>query len=204
VRAEKFHSALDPQKLDDLENELLEAEVAMFDASSLKDMAEDWPKLFKELRLWVVDEALDELEIHVNSSLVELGLKDWQLEFTVERETASGSISRGFEIIVRSPESPAGVPWETWSGGETQRLRIACAVGFASLIRSRMPSPPDFEVWDEPTAHLNTEGVEDLVAFMDERAEDRQVWIVDHRMLDSGHFDQTFTVTKTKNGSRIE
>jgi DNA repair exonuclease SbcCD ATPase subunit len=180
------------------------AELRFYDAVTNVDLAKDWPQRFKELRLWLIDEALDELSVHVNSSLIELGLAEWSIEFVVEKETARGNIARGFDLLVRSPNSPDGVPWEGWSGGETQRLRIACAVGFANLIRSRMPSSPEFEVWDEPTAHLNTTGVEDLVAFMAHRAEHRQIWMVDHRALDSGAFTETLTVVKDHDGSRVE
>lgn len=178
-------------------------------AEKLREMAsrheatKPWPKLFKELRLWVVEQALDELAIYVNSGLSELGLKGWAMHFSVEKTTKSGNVSRGFDITVRSPTSPEGVPWEAWSGGETQRLRVACAVGFANLLRSRMPSAPEFEVWDEPTAHLNQEGVQDLIAYMQGRAEDRQVWIVDHRSLESGAFAGTLTVTKDEKGSTL-
>lgn len=163
-----------------------------------------WQKRFKELRLWIVEDALVELAACVNSAMIELGLRGWRIDFRVERETRSGSISRGFEVLVYAPTSPEGVPWEAWSGGETQRLRIACALGLATMIRARMPSAPDVEVWDEPTTHLHVEGVADLVAFFAERAAaGRQVWLVDHRSLDSGAFTGTVTVTKTKEGSTI-
>lgn len=188
----------------ELDVEIEKAEIAYYDATTNYDFAREWPTLFKRLRLWVVDRTLDELAIHVNSSLVELGLRGWGIEFVVERENASGGTTRGFEILVHAPGSPRGVPWEGWSGGEIQRLRIACALGFANLIRSRMPSAPDFEVWDEPTAHLSRRGVEDLVALMDDRASDRQVWLVDHRALDSGAFDETLTISKTPNGTQLE
>lgn len=163
-----------------------------------------WPKSFKELRLWLIDSALAELSIKTNSSLVELGLHGWEIRFSVERENKSGSITRGFDITVRSPNSPEGVPFESWSGGETQRLRIACAVGLADLIRARIPDPPRLEVWDEPTAHLNREGVRDLVEFFKERSHGRQVFLVDHRALDSGEFDGTVTVVKDEHGSRLQ
>lgn len=192
------------EKILDLEESQYASQAHFYDSVTQYDLLREWPKLFKELRLWVIEQALHELEIHVNSALVELGLREWSIEFSVERETQSGSVSRGFEIMVSSPSSPDVVPWESWSGGETQRLRIACAVGIANLIRSRMPSAPDLEVWDEPTAHLNEDGVSDLLSFMNGRADSRQIWVVDHRQVDSGAFDQTLTVVKTAAGSKLE
>ena len=187
-----------------VEEDLEEQRVVLYDVQTQHDLAQFWPSGFKQLRLWLVDQALSELSVHVNNSLVELGLRQWSVEFSVERETKAGTTSRGFEILISSPRSPDRVPWEAWSGGETQRLRIALTVGLAELVRARMPDPPVIEVWDEPTAHLGTEGVRDLMEFFNERANGRQVWIVDHRSLDSGLFDQTWTVVKDLTGSYIE
>jgi len=62
------------------------------------------------------------------------------------------------------------------------------------------------EVWDEPTAHLSVQGVEDLLDFMYDRAHNdgKQLWLVDHRSLDAGYFDGGVTVAKTEFGSTIE
>jgi len=186
-----------------VERDAEDVQVQLWDTQTALDLLGDCPKLFRELRLWLVDQALDELTIHANSSLVELGLKGWKILFSVERETKSGGIARGFEVLIQSPSSPERVPWESWSGGETQRLRIACAVGLANLIRDRIPSPPLLEFWDEPTAHLNPGGVNDLVDFFSARGDDRQVWLIDHRALDAGVFDGTVTVTFDDAGSHI-
>lgn len=174
--------------------------------SSIRELenVKPWADLFKHLRLWVVDTALEELSMYANECLHELGLGSWAISFSVERETRSGSVSRGFEIKISNDTAPDGVPWESWSGGETQRLRIACAVGLAMLIKNRMPGAPEWEVWDEPTAHLNPGGVSDLVRFMAERAEHSQTWLVDHRTIDSGLFDGQLLVTKTEEGSSFE
>lgn len=164
-----------------------------------------WPQGFKELRLWLTEVALQEFELEVNSSLVELGLAEWRVKFSLERETQAGTISRGFRVEIMSPLSPEGVPWESWSGGETQRLRIAGAIGLSNLIRARCGLTLPFEIWDEPTAHLSVEGIDDLLEFFYNRArrESKQVWLVEHKALSSGKFDQTFVVVKRKQGSRI-
>lgn len=189
----------------EIERKIEEARIWTYDLQTELDLKSVWTsKGFKELRLWRIDNALQELTICANSSLVELGLHGWALEFTVERETQKGTVSRGFEVTVRSPYSPDRVPWESWSGGQTQRLRIACAVGLANLIRSRMPDPPEFEWWDEPTTFLNVEGVKDLVDFFRARAMNTQVWLIDHRSVDAGAFDKTYTVTMEDGNSRID
>tara|TARA_R100001510_G_scaffold47663_1_gene45068 strand:- start:2121 stop:3956 length:1836 start_codon:yes stop_codon:yes gene_type:complete len=190
-------------KIEVFEAKAAEANAALHDWGTQSELVKDWPKLFKEVRLWIVEQALDEFEVYVNSALVELGLRGWSIKFSVERETKSGSVSKSFDIMVNSPANPEPVAWECWSGGESQRLRIACAVGLANLIRSRMANPPALEVWDEPTNHLNVEGVQDLVSFMASRSRDKQIWMVDHRSLDCGDFNDVLTVAKTAAGSEL-
>ena len=164
-----------------------------------------WPQGFKELRLWLVEVALKEFELEVNSSLVELGLIDWKITFAIERETQAGTIARGFTVGIQSPTSGEIVPFEAWSGGETQRLRIAGSVGLANFIRARCGINLPLEVWDEPTAHLSQEGIEDLLEFFYNRSrrQGKQIWLVEHKALDAGNFDDIFVVVKDQLGSRI-
>jgi DNA repair exonuclease SbcCD ATPase subunit len=191
-----------------LQNRLIEcadteadAKVEHIDLCTTYGLLEYWPQGFKELRLWLVEKALEELTIHVNSSLVDLGLREWSVSFTTQRE---GHKQGKLEVWVRSPTSPEQVPWEAWSGAETQRLRVAIVVGIAELLRNRNPAAAfNFEVWDEPTAHLNEEGVNDLVAYFAARARDRQIWLIDHRSLDSGAFCDGITVVKDSDGAHI-
>ena len=165
-----------------------------------------WVRGFKEVRLQLIAEALNELEIEVNSCVETLGLSGWELKFQVDRETKGGSIQRGFSVLVRSPHNQLMVPWEAWSGGEAQRLRLACTMGLADLIRSRTGADLALEVWDEPTRELSSQGVDDLLQALATRAvaEDRQIFIVDHRTHNFGGFSGIVTVTKDKQGSTIK
>lgn len=164
-----------------------------------------WVQGFKELRLWLVEEALREFEVRVNNSLLQLGLVGWEVTFAVERETKSGTVSKGFAVSIAAPGAKDAVPWEVWSGGETQRLRIAGAIGLSSLISGRLGAECNVEVWDEPTAHLSEEGIQDLLSFFEDRAssEGKQIWLVDHRSLDYGGFDDEVVVVKDDSGSHI-
>lgn len=165
-----------------------------------------WIKGFKDLRLSLIAEALQQLEIEVNSCLAQLGLMDWQLLFDVDRETKKGSIQRGFSVMVLSPSNSLAVPWEAWSGGESQRLRLAATMGLANLIKSSTGCDLNIEVWDEPTQWMSGVGVNDLLDSLAERARStgKQIWIVDHRSLGYGGFDGIVTIKKTEAGSLIE
>lgn len=165
-----------------------------------------WVKGFKELRLKLINDSLRELEIEVNSNVTDLGLSGWEIRFDVDKESKSGSITRGFNVTISSPHNNRPVPWESWSGGEGQRLRVAAQQGLADLIRSRTGCTLELEVWDEPTEHLSGQGVRDLLDALAERArlQQRQIWVVDHRALGYGAFTDVYTVVKDSTGSHFE
>lgn len=165
-----------------------------------------WVRGFKELRLSLIAEALQQLEIEVNSCLTQLGLLDWKLLFDVDKESKSGNVQRGFTVLVLSPSNKTAVPWEAWSGGESQRLRLATTMGLANLIRSSTGTTLDLEVWDEPTQWISGQGVTDLLDSLSDRSRafKKQIWIVDHRSLGYGAFDGTATAIKRESGTVIE
>lgn len=193
-------------KIDKAKKQRADAKSEADNQSRLVAEAEFWVSGFKDLRLWLITRTLEQFEVEVNNSLRQLGMDGWLVKFEVESETKSGSISRGFQVVVTSPGTDDGVPWEAWSGGESQRLRIAAAAGLANLIQSARGVKCDLEVWDEPTAHLSGEGIEHLLDFLHERArsEDRRLWLVDHRSLDYGGFVEQILVVKDANGSRFK
>lgn len=166
--------------------------------------ADDWVTLFRELRLWIVEQALNELEAYTNNALEQLGLVGWRVEFEVERTTKAKTVSKGFNVVVHSPENTEPVPWESWSGGELQRLRIAGAVGFATLVGARCGIRCNLEFWDEPTAHLSVEGIDQLLQFLAGRAtqDRRQVWLIDHRSSNAA-FTQVWQVVRQQDGSHV-
>lgn len=165
-----------------------------------------WVRGFKDIRLSKIDDALTELEVEVNSSVDALGLLGWELQFQVDRETKAGTVQRGFNCFVQSPANDRQVPWEAWSGGESQRLRLAGTMGLADLVRSRTGATIPLEVWDEPTQGLSPQGIRDLLECLAERArrEQRVIYLVDHRSHDFGGFAGGVTIRKTAKGTIIE
>jgi len=193
------------RSIDKARDDLAELRERLDDSNAKHAMLTMWVRNFKDIRLQLISEALDQLEIEANNEIVALGLVNWELQFDVDRETKSGSLSRGFTVSVISPHNDEPVPWEAWSGGEAQRLRIGAQAGLSNLIRDRTGADLPLEVWDEPTQGLSEEGVLDLLDCLAARAkrEQRAVWVVDHRSLGYGGFDGTVTVVKTEAGSHI-
>lgn len=166
-----------------------------------------WIKGFKDIRLFVVAQALQEFEICINNNLHQLGLNEWLIKLSVEREVNKGrSVKRGFSILVQSPYNDGFVSPKCWGGGVSQRLRLAVTMGLIDLIRSRTGVECNIEIWDEPTKFLSEQGIEDLLCVLEDRANigDKKVFLIDHRKLQSfGGFYNIITITKDKKGSCI-
>lgn len=193
-------------KLKELQKQIADAEKALDELVREAEAFGYWMKGFKEIRLSLIAEALTLLEVEVNNSLLELGLHGWQVTFDVEKETKAGGVMKGFHVFVKAPTSPERVPWEAWSGGEGQRLRLAGTMGLSALILTSLGVSSSIEVWDEPSQHLSETGINDLLDLLAARAQaqGRSVFLVDHRSFDYGGFASRSVVIKDEAGSRIE
>lgn len=163
-----------------------------------------WVTGFKRLRLFIVETALRQLEIEINNNLASLGLADWAISLDVERENKTGGVTRGFSVFVHAADYKDPVKLEAWSGGETQRLRMAGNLGLANLIMEQAGLDNKIEFYDEPSAHLSQEGLLDLAETLAQRAEEQQkvIFLVDHNNF-GFPFKATITVEKNERGSRI-
>lgn len=165
-----------------------------------------WVKAFKEVRLYLMEQTLKHLEIVTNSILPELGLEKWNIYYEVERETKSGGISRGFNVVITSPNLKKGpVPWESWSGGEGQRLRLAGSFALSEILLDQAGVTPDMEVLDEPTQRLSSEGIRDLCTMLKDRAKrlDRATWYIDHQSIEQVGFSSVVRIEKDGTGSHV-
>ncbi len=182
------------------------ASVSVATLEKLSGPIEFWRKGFRDLRFWLIRSALEELTIESNNNLSALGLEGWSITFDVERITGSKTVERGFHVFISSPSSPPNTPWEAWSGGESQRLRLAVAFALSSLIGARTGVSTNLLVVDEPTQHLSEEGVQDVLTFLADRARmsGKMIWVIDHNKSSQGSFAGEYTVVKTASGSKIK
>jgi DNA repair exonuclease SbcCD ATPase subunit len=193
-------------KKDNLNNKLLLSKDSLQKLNAEHTATSYWVQGFKRVRLFIIEETLRALELEVNNALASLGLVDWQVEFDVERENKSGGVTKGFVVFIRCPSNPEPVRWESWSGGETQRLQLAGDFGLANLIMLQAGLTNTIEFYDEPSNHLSDEGLVDLAETLHQRASEdgKRIILVDHRMPDFGDFAGVITVTKDEEGSTIE
>lgn len=165
-----------------------------------------WVKGFREVRLHLLKELLQELEMATNALLPESGLRDWQVRYDIEKETKKGTFTQGLNVSILSPKNKTPVKWEVWSGGEGHRLRIVGALALSEVLLSHAGMQTNLEVLDEPTRDLSAEGIQDLCEFLANRAKqlDKDIFMIDHHAHDGVNFADVVTVVKTAQGSRIE
>jgi DNA repair exonuclease SbcCD ATPase subunit len=161
-----------------------------------------WRQGFRRVRLFCLEKVLAELVLETRNSLLALGLVGWLIDFKTATETRSGTLKLGVQVDIRSPQ--ASRKFEMMSGGESQRARLAVSLGLANLIQRWAGARFDLEVFDEPTAWLSVQGVEDLLESLHIRAEtnNRSIWVCDHRVLDYA-FSEVLQIDKDDTGSRV-
>lgn len=164
-----------------------------------------WQDAFKEIRISLIDQVLAELELAVTTNAEALGLEGYRIQFQTERENRAGNITVVFNVLLHTPDHDGPVKWQNYSGGERQRLQLAMAFGLSEVILDRVGINPNIEVLDEPTHHTSTEGVDDLLERLHERAAElgRAIYFCDHHSFDRGIFDGTLLVTKGRGGSKL-
>ena len=193
------------RKIKNLKGEYKELEERLKRLSEQIERTNFWVKGFKEVRLYVIEDVLQELELTTNAALADVGLVDWQVQYSVEKELKSGNIQRGLNVMIQSPKDKAPVKWECWSGGEGQRLRLVGALALSEVLLSRAGVEPKLEVLDEPTRGLSDEGVADLCEFLADRAKQLDICVmyIDHMSVESSRFTSVLTVVKTAKGSEL-
>jgi DNA repair exonuclease SbcCD ATPase subunit len=193
------------KKISILQTMIAQSDKTLISKGEYFERAKFWIKGFKDIKIYTLEQVLQELEINTNSLIEESGLLGWQIKYDMERETKAGTVARGLNIVVLSPNNKLPVKWESWSGGEAQRLRLIGTAALSSVLLNHIGVSTNLEIYDEPTESLSKEGISDLVGLLAQRAKDtkRSIWMIDHHTIESSHFVDTVTVTKDKTGSHI-
>jgi len=165
--------------------------------------AEYWKHGFKRIRLYFVNQILAALQIEIQGAMSALGLDSWTVKLATESMTKSETVKLGVQILIKSPVAEG--EWTSWSGGESQRLRLGIAMGFGSLIQRAAGCFWNLEAWDEPGQHLSEQGMEDLLEALRYRAEalKKSIYVTHHSALIYSGFTEIWTAVKDEGGSRI-
>lgn len=165
-----------------------------------------WVKGFKEIRLLLIEELLAELELSTNQILETVGLVGWSVKYMIEKETKSGTIKTGIDVLISTPRWHTPVKWESWGGGVGQRLRLASSLALSEILLNHAGIETNLEILDEPTKHMVQHGVDSVIELLGERAKQlkRKILYVDHLAQDGAKFSGVVKIIKDKEGSRID
>lgn len=167
---------------------------------------EFWQKEFPKVRLEMIQEIVEELQIHFNQALSRVGLSDYSVELSTERELKDERIKRelNLKLIHDHRDGLREIDSDGLSGGERQRFRLASAIGVAELVKHRTGCQWPLMLMDEPSQGLSVQGVADLLDFLGSLSEDMTIILAEHKVADTGVFDGVYEVIKGEDGrSRI-
>jgi DNA repair exonuclease SbcCD ATPase subunit len=162
-----------------------------------------WIDGFKQVRLYLIEDTLAELEAVTQTMLSSVGLDDWRVQYSIEKENKNGSTASGINVNIYQPDIDKPIKWELFSGGEGQRLRLVGAFALADVLLRRAGVDCDFMVFDEPTRHLSPEGVRDTIELLVDEARRRQIFYVDHQAVENRRFAGRLVVTRGPEGPSI-
>ncbi|HGY1263484.1 TPA: exonuclease, partial [Klebsiella pneumoniae] len=113
-------------------------------------------------------------------------------EWSTMESTKKGEWRDKFNISVR--KIGASKTFQTLSGGEKRKVRIACSLALQDLVASRASKNIELFIGDEIDDALDTAGLERLMGILEAKARERgTVMIISHKEMKSW-FRETITV----------
>lgn len=160
-----------------------------------------WKTHFPNIRLMILEEIIQELELHLNMALSKLGMQDYSVKLSTERELKSGEAKR--ELTLTTTRNQIEIDSDSLSGGERQRFRLASAIGISGLVKGRRGIDWNMTLLDEPSLGLSAEGIQDMLEYLKNLSEGQVVVLAEHRIADFGHFDGVWTAVKGQDGNSM-
>ena len=131
-------------------------------------------------------------------------LSDGKLQavWTTLTRTKKGEVKEKFNIMVSN--RVGGGSFESLSGGEKRKVRVACCLALQELVASRATKPIELFIADEVDHALDDAGVERLIGVLNEKAECcKSLFVISHNPL-RNWIENTITVIKHDGISTIE
>lgn len=140
------------------------------------------------------------LEREAARILQQLGTS-FRLELVTQREKKTGGLADTMEVIAHGPNG--ALRFESYSGGEQQRLAFALKIAFARLVASQRGSEIGVLFIDE-MPFLDAAGMAAVAEVLRGLSEFRSIVLVSHdeRLVDA--FDSVVTIVRDESGSRLE
>jgi len=161
--------------------------------------------VFKQVKLAFIDDINDELEKIINAKLREMGSRI-RVELVTEATKKSDGVSIDrYDIIIHSAGKKR--PWETYSGGEKQRISLAIYFAFNELIKSKFGIDVNILIFDEIFMSMDDVGRDIFLGMIRKMGKHKNVIIITHieEIISEFPPNQRLYFIKDKNGiSRIK
>jgi DNA repair exonuclease SbcCD ATPase subunit len=186
------------ERLRRIELDITQQSGKIIEHSDLSEKYKFWQTKFPQIRLTILSEIADQLELAFEQSFSRLGIGDWQVKVLFERELKNEAIKKEFSIQIISDGKDINV--STLSGGEKQRVCIAVQLGISDVVRSRTTTDCDLLMIDEPSNGLNDAGLDDMLSLFRETSSTLKVFLAEHRLSGSyeASFDKIYKVIKSE------
>ena len=91
------------------------------------------------------------------------------------------------------------------SGGELQRLKIACFLAYRCILSEVMQWTSNLMIFDEPDTFVDASGVQQMLEMIKAESKDKCVFVISHTNSmhrDMGLFDQHVEIERDHKGSK--
>ena len=204
VRERERRGALD--KLAHQEADL--DQVEFYATEDLKYLA-FWVQAFgsKGLKSYILDTRIQEMTVEVNRWVQMLTGGTIWVQFEAQKQTRGKKLVNAPAIRV-CRWNPDGTiterNYQSWSGGEKQRISFAVDFGLSRLIARRARNKYDLLILDEVFKHLDRAGKEAVVEMLQVLSRERSsVFVVEHDDEFKGAFENIVSVTKQNRRSEF-
>lgn len=153
------------------------------------------------VRAHILDQVTPYLNERTSAYLDALSDSTLKASWATLVKDSKGNLKEKFCIEV---QHPAGDNFQTLSGGEKRKVRIACALALQDLVASRASKP--FRLWvaDEIDDALDSAGLERLMGVLEAKAKERgTVLVISHNDL-TDWISDVWTMVKESGESRLE
>ena len=121
--------------------------------------------------------------------------------WTTLTTTKKGEIKEQFNVEVKN--TVGGGSFESLSGGEKRKVRVACCLALQEIVASRAKKPIDLFIADEVDHALDEAGVERLIGLLQEKANHcGTLLVISHNPL-RNWIDNTITIKKENGVSSL-
>jgi DNA repair exonuclease SbcCD ATPase subunit len=150
---------------------------------------------------YIMDSIIDSFNEIINN-YVDLIWSNASYTLLSYKENKSGEVRAKFsdQLVVNGQERSVG----SLSGGELRALSLVVDFTLLEVLSKNFGIDMNPIIMDEPFSGLDTVGRELIIGILDQLAQDRQIWVVDHMNDCKGRFNIIYTVEKRSGISIIK